>query len=138
LSDEAQLSGCARFLQCREEWLAELVAELDERSVYDYLKRLTDVHRLQLFDVVMQYRAIFADDGPPADGAPGAGGGAGGADGGALYSWAEHRVCAPRPPCPSGARALGAAASWGGCCCLFRRPHLSRAAPRGRALALGE
>jgi len=89
--------GCARFLQCREEWLAELVAELDERSVYDYLKRLTDVHRLQLFDVVMQYRAIFADDGPPADGAPAAGGGAGGADGGALYSWAEHRVCAPCP-----------------------------------------
>ncbi|KAK9826903.1 hypothetical protein WJX81_007598 [Elliptochloris bilobata] len=85
-----------RFLQCREEWLAELVAELDERSVYDYLKRLTDVHRLQLFDVVMQYRAIFADDALPADGstAGGGGDGAGAGDGGALFSWAEHRVVA--------------------------------------------
>ena len=35
------------FLQCREEWLAELVAELDERSVYNFLKRLTDVHRMR-------------------------------------------------------------------------------------------
>lgn len=87
-------TACAprRFLQCREEWLAELVAELDERSVYDFLKRLTDVHRLQLFDVVMQYRAIFADDAPPADGAAYDGAASGG-DGGALYSWAEHRVC---------------------------------------------
>ena len=68
------------------------MAELDKRSVYDFLKRLTDVHRLQLFDVVMQYRAIFADDAPPADGAAN-GSAASGGDGGALFSWAEHRVC---------------------------------------------
>lgn len=49
------------FLACREAWLAEQVADLDDSNAYDYLKRLTDVHRLQLFDVVMQYRAIFAD-----------------------------------------------------------------------------
>ena len=85
-----------RFLQCRERWLAELVAELDDASVYEYLKRLTDVHRLQLFDVVMQFRAIFSDDaGPPrlqprhssAPAAPAPEG-----DGGAVYSWAEHRL----------------------------------------------
>ena len=37
-----------RFLQCREEWLAELVAELDDSNAYEYVKRLTDVHRLQV------------------------------------------------------------------------------------------
>lgn len=52
----------ARFLACREEWHAELVADLEPANAYDYLKRLTDVHRLHLFDVVMQYRAIFSDD----------------------------------------------------------------------------
>ncbi len=53
----------AQFLACREAWHAELVADLDDAgSPYDYLKRLTDVHRLHLFDVVMQYRAIFSDD----------------------------------------------------------------------------
>lgn len=31
-------------------------------SAYEFLKRLTDVYRLHLFDVVMQYRAIFSDD----------------------------------------------------------------------------
>ena len=52
----------AQFLACREAWHGELVAELDDGgSPYDYLKRLTDVHRLHLFDVVMQYRAIFSD-----------------------------------------------------------------------------
>ena len=51
-----------RFLACREEYHAELLADLDEGSAYDYLKRLTDVHRLHLFDVVMQFRAIFSDD----------------------------------------------------------------------------
>ena len=81
----AHLSILYRFLQCREEWLAELVAALLESNAYEYLKRLTDVHRLQLFDVVMQYRAIFADDtSSQEDDAA--------SEAGALYSWAEHRV----------------------------------------------
>ena len=50
------------FLQRREAWIAGLVSELDDGSGYELLKRLTDVYRLHLFDVVMQYRAIFADD----------------------------------------------------------------------------
>lgn len=45
----------------REDWLAQLVSELDETDSYEYVKHLTDVHRLHLFDVVMQYRAIFFD-----------------------------------------------------------------------------
>lgn len=64
-----------------------MVAGLEEGSAYDYLKRLTDVHRLQLFDVVMQFRAIFTDDSASREGESGEGDG-----GGALYSWAEHRV----------------------------------------------
>ncbi len=50
-----------RFLQCREEWLGEMVDELDDGHPYESLKRLTDVYRLHLFAVVMHYRAIFSD-----------------------------------------------------------------------------
>ena len=80
------------------------MAELDAGSPYEHCKRLTDVHRLQLFDVVMQFRAIFADDASPADDAVARAGGASSgaaasrpeeADGGAVYSWAQHRMCAP-------------------------------------------
>lgn len=40
-----------------------MVADLEEHNPYELLKRLTDVYRLHLFDVVMQYRAIFSDEG---------------------------------------------------------------------------
>lgn len=80
----SQLSAWCRFLQCREEWLSELTRALDDSNAYDYLKRLTDVHRLQLFDVVMQFRAIFAGDSSESEDSS--------TDGGAVYSWAEHRV----------------------------------------------
>ncbi len=40
--------------------------ELDEGDPYEYIKHLTDVYRLHLFDVVMQYRAIFFDSAPAA------------------------------------------------------------------------
>jgi hypothetical protein len=50
------------FLRCRERFIAGAVKDLDAHSPYDYIKRLTDLHRVHLFDVVMQYRAIFADD----------------------------------------------------------------------------
>jgi hypothetical protein len=51
-----------QFLRCREAWLADIIDDLDPSNPYDYVKRLTDHHRVHLFDVVMQYRAIFADD----------------------------------------------------------------------------
>ncbi|KAK9789216.1 hypothetical protein WJX73_008063 [Symbiochloris irregularis] len=76
------------FLACREAWLAEQVADLDDSNAYDYLKRLTDVHRLQLFDVVMQYRAIFAEEPHEAGDASASSE----KELGALYSWATHRV----------------------------------------------
>ena len=73
--------------------------ELDDSNVYEYVKRLTDVHRLQLFDVVMQFRAIFSDDSSPQETvAPAAAHGAADtSDGGAVYSWAQHRLYAITP-----------------------------------------
>jgi hypothetical protein len=37
------------------------VAELDDGDSYEFVKALTDVYRLHMFDVLMQYRAIFFD-----------------------------------------------------------------------------
>lgn len=52
------------------------------------------VHRLQLFDVVMQFRAIFSDDSSAQETVAGASSviGTESRDGGAVYSWAQHRL----------------------------------------------
>lgn len=67
------------FLLCREQWIMSIVAELDATQPFDFLKRLTDIHRLHLFDAVMQYKAIFSSETTEADG-------------GLLSEWALHRV----------------------------------------------
>ncbi|GBG81990.1 hypothetical protein CBR_g34170 [Chara braunii] len=74
-----------QFLRCREAWLADIIEELDQSSPYDYLKRITECHRVHLFDVVMHYRAIFSDDTSGQEEVN---------DGGLVYSWAMHRVTA--------------------------------------------
>eukprot|EP00899_Mesostigma_viride_P002428 jgi/Mesvir1/12186/Mv00424-RA.1 len=74
-----------QFLRCRESWLSDIIEDLDKSSPYDYLKRVTDAHRVHLFDVVMQYRAIFADDTSAQEDVA--------KDCGMLYSWATHRIC---------------------------------------------
>ncbi|KAG2432900.1 hypothetical protein HXX76_008631 [Chlamydomonas incerta] len=86
-----------QFLQCRDEWIGGLLADLDDGDSYEFVKHLTDVHRLHLFDAVMQYRAIFFDTAPS-----GASGGVDGAGAAALtpnlretsmlYSWVQHRL----------------------------------------------
>ena len=50
------------FLECRDRWISDLRRDLDPRNAYEFLKRLTDLVRLQLFDVATQYRALFPDD----------------------------------------------------------------------------
>ncbi|KAG2501179.1 hypothetical protein HYH03_000994 [Edaphochlamys debaryana] len=83
-----------QFLACRDEWISNLVADLDDADSYEYVKHLTDVHRLHLFDAVMQYRAIFFDTAVPATGA-GLGMDAAGPnlrETSMLYSWVQHRV----------------------------------------------
>lgn len=48
---------------------ASVLAELDDTSVPDLVRTLTDAHRSHMFDIVMQFRAIFYD-GDAADSAP--------------------------------------------------------------------
>ncbi|XP_031477233.1 conserved oligomeric Golgi complex subunit 8 [Nymphaea colorata] len=72
-----------QFLRCRESWLASIIDDLDQRNVYEYLRGMVNCHRMHLFDVVNQYRAIFVDD---------TSGNEEKYDGGLLFSWAMHQI----------------------------------------------
>uniref|UniRef100_A0A162B629 Conserved oligomeric Golgi complex subunit 8 n=1 Tax=Daucus carota subsp. sativus TaxID=79200 RepID=A0A162B629_DAUCS len=72
-----------QFLRCREAWLTGILDDLDQRNAYEYLKGMVNCHRMHLFDVVNQYRAIFADD---------TSGSEENHDGGLLFSWATHQI----------------------------------------------
>lgn len=74
---------CLQFLRCREAWLTGILDDLDQRNPYEYLKGMVTCHRMHLFDVVNQYRAIFADD---------TSGSEENYDGGLLFSWAMHQI----------------------------------------------
>lgn len=48
------------FLERRGCWMEASLLDLgDSLSSYEYLKKMTDTYRLQIFDILMQYRAIF-------------------------------------------------------------------------------
>ncbi|ONK55079.1 uncharacterized protein A4U43_UnF7830 [Asparagus officinalis] len=72
-----------QFLRCREAWLSGILDDLDQRNVYDYLKGMVNSHRMHLFDIVNQYRAIFSND---------KSGSEENSDGGLLFSWAMHQI----------------------------------------------
>ncbi|XP_062159644.1 conserved oligomeric Golgi complex subunit 8 [Alnus glutinosa] len=72
-----------QFLRCREAWLTGILEDLDQRNPYEFLKGMINCHRMHLFDVVNQYRAIFADD---------TSGSEQNYDGGLLFSWAMHQI----------------------------------------------
>ncbi|XVE53874.1 hypothetical protein DITRI_Ditri03aG0036700 [Diplodiscus trichospermus] len=72
-----------QFLRCRETWLTGILEDLNQRNAYEYLKGMVSYHRMHLFDVVNQYRAIFADD---------TSGSEENYDGGLLFSWAMHQI----------------------------------------------
>ncbi|KAH9653273.1 Conserved oligomeric Golgi complex subunit 8 [Citrus sinensis] len=74
-----------QFLRCREAWLTGILEDLDQKNAYEYLKGMINCHRMHLFDVVNQYRAIFADD---------TSGSEENYDGGLLFSWAMHQITA--------------------------------------------
>lgn len=63
------------FLERRGRWVDGCVGELCSESPVEYIRGLTDVYRLQVADVLMQYRTIFF-------GARGVVGGVGGGEGG--------------------------------------------------------
>ena len=70
-------------MRCREALLSGILEDLDQRNVYDYLKGMVTCHRVHLFDVVNQYRAIFNND---------KSGNEENYDGGLLFSWAMQQV----------------------------------------------
>uniref|UniRef100_A0A1D1YRN3 Conserved oligomeric Golgi complex subunit 8 n=2 Tax=Anthurium amnicola TaxID=1678845 RepID=A0A1D1YRN3_9ARAE len=72
-----------QFLRCREAWLTGILDDLDQRNVYEYLKGMVNCHRMHLFDVVNQYRAIFNND---------KSGNEENYDSGLLFSWAMHQI----------------------------------------------
>ncbi|KAK4757865.1 hypothetical protein SAY87_019166 [Trapa incisa] len=72
-----------QFLRCREAWLTGILEDLDQKIPFEYLKGMIHCHRTHLFDVVNQYRAIFADD---------TSGSEENYDGGLLFSWAMHQI----------------------------------------------
>ncbi|XP_019154193.1 PREDICTED: conserved oligomeric Golgi complex subunit 8-like [Ipomoea nil] len=72
-----------QFLRCREAWLTGILDDLEQRNAYEYLKGMINCHRMHLFDVVNQYRAIFSDD---------TSGREENYDGGLLFNWAMHQI----------------------------------------------
>uniref|UniRef100_A0A803MKA2 Conserved oligomeric Golgi complex subunit 8 n=1 Tax=Chenopodium quinoa TaxID=63459 RepID=A0A803MKA2_CHEQI len=64
-------------------WITGTLDDLDQRNPYEYLRGMVNCHRMHLFDVVNQYRAIFADD---------TSGSEENYDGGLLFSWAMHQI----------------------------------------------
>ncbi|XP_057799711.1 conserved oligomeric Golgi complex subunit 8 [Salvia miltiorrhiza] len=72
-----------QFLRCREAWLTGILDDLDQRNPYEYLKGMINCHRMHLFDVVNQYRAIFADHTSESEE---------NYDGGLLFDWAMHQI----------------------------------------------
>ncbi|KAF3447555.1 hypothetical protein FNV43_RR12741 [Rhamnella rubrinervis] len=74
---------CFCVSEMREAWLTGILEDLDQRNAYEYLKGMINCHRMHLFDVVNQYRAIFAGD---------TSGSEENYDGGLLFSWAMHQI----------------------------------------------
>lgn len=78
-----------QFLRCREEWINRLVSDLEENDSYEYLKKLTEVMRLHLFDAIMMYQAVFFDS---AGSSPDTSRQVSIKESAALYSWVQHRM----------------------------------------------
>jgi hypothetical protein len=76
-----------QFLRCREEWISRLVDDLEEIESYEYLKRLTELYRLHVFDAIMMYRAVFFDSPSSIEVKASII-----KESAALYSWVQHRL----------------------------------------------
>jgi conserved oligomeric Golgi complex subunit 8 len=79
--------------------LTSLIDSLDRSNTSDYLRQLTDLNRVHLFDVVMQYRALFTDSSVKADNGsavPMSSAGTKAADHAGnsreIFGWVHHRV----------------------------------------------
>jgi len=63
LSNFSDLELRTIFLSNRDEWISSLIHAIDESNSFNYIKKLADVYRLQVYDTTMQYRTIFYDVG---------------------------------------------------------------------------
>ena len=50
------------FLDCRDSWLKETIADIPEDNPSNFLVKLADQHRVHVFDIVTQYQSIFGHD----------------------------------------------------------------------------
>ena len=76
------------FLDCRDLWLQSAIEDAQRvGSAYQQLCKVTDVLRMNMFEIVTQYRAMFLDVTAALEDVPEASG-----DGGLLYAWANRRI----------------------------------------------
>ncbi|CAM9711903.1 unnamed protein product, partial [Lampetra fluviatilis] len=84
-----------KFLQARDAWLAAVLSALPRDDPYAHVAKTVEACRVHLFDVVTQYRAVFADDDAPHE-ASSSGGGVGERDpareGALFHAWVARKV----------------------------------------------
>ena len=51
-----------RFLQARDSWLNSTLKSVPKDDPYEHLSKSLELTRINLFDVVTQYRALFSDE----------------------------------------------------------------------------